>query len=277
MILKDTKKSIFDSRWSLHLQEAKMERKGDLKFSYQEDDFIQSKDGRLLRVLAEYQYPNLQFEKLGVKNLIVFFGSARALNQEQTQNLIKSSPDDPLLKLSKYYDSTEKLAAKIGSWTLEDSSRNVYAICTGGGPGIMTAANKGAYEVGAKSVGLNIDLPFENIENPFITQGLNFNFKYFFLRKFMFAYRSEALIIMPGGFGTLDELFEILTLIQTEKINRKFPIVMFGSEFWNSLINTEVYKEYGVIGNSDLDHILVTDSIDEAYKHVIKGLTKNAT
>jgi len=179
--------------------------------------------------------------------------------------------------LSKYYDSTEKLAAKIGSWTLEDSSKNVYAICTGGGPGIMTAANKGAYEVGAKSVGLNIDLPFENIENPFITQGLNFNFKYFFLRKFMFAYRSEALIIMPGGFGTLDELFEILTLIQTEKINRKFPIVMFGSEFWNSLINTEVFKEYGVISNSDLDHILVTDSIDEAYKHVIKGLTKNAT
>ena len=254
-----------------------MERKEDLKFSYQEDDFIQSKDGRLLRVLAEYQYPNLQFEKLGVKNLIVFFGSARALNQEQTENLIKSSPNDPLLKMSKYYDSTEKLAAKIGSWTLKDSSRNEYAICTGGGPGIMTAANKGAYEVGAKSVGLNIDLPFENIENPYITEGLNFNFKYFFLRKFMFAYRSEALIIMPGGFGTLDELFEILTLIQTEKINRKFPIVMFGSEFWNSLINTEVFKEYGVISNSDLDHILVTDSIDEAYEHVIKGLTKIAT
>jgi uncharacterized protein (TIGR00730 family) len=246
-----------------------MEHREDLKFSYQEDDFIQSKDGRLLRVLAEYQYPNLQFEKLGVKNLIVFFGSARALNQEQT--------DDPLLQMSKYYDSTEKLAAKIGSWTIKEPSRNEYAICTGGGPGIMTAANKGAYEVGAKSVGLNIDLPFENIENPYITKGLNFNFKYFFLRKFMFAYRSEALIIMPGGFGTLDELFEILTLIQTEKINRKFPIVMFGSEFWNSLINTEVFKEYGVINNSDLDHILVTDSIDEAYEHVIKGLTKIAT
>jgi len=169
-----------------------MERKEDLKFSYQEDDFIQSKDGRLLRVLAEYQYPNLQFEKLGVKNLIVFFGSARALNQEQTQNLIESSPNDPLLKMSKYYDSTEKLAAKIGSWTLQDPSRNAYAICTGGGPGIMTAANKGAYEVGAKSVGLNIDLPFENIENPYISQGLNFNFKYFFLRKFMFAYRRNT-------------------------------------------------------------------------------------
>ena len=140
----------------------------------------------------------------------------------------------------------------------------------------MTAANKGAYEAGAKSVGLNIDLPFENIKNPYITKGLHFNFKYFFLRKFMFAYRSEALIIMPGGFGTLDELFEILTLIQTNKINRIFPIVLFGTDFWNSLINTEVLKNYGVISNSDLDHILITDSINDSYDYIINGLIKNA-
>ncbi len=253
-----------------------MDRKEDLKFSYQEIDFIESKDGRLLRVLAEYQYPNLQFEKLGIKNLIVFFGSARALNPEQTKSLKNTSSNDPLLKISKYYNSAEKLAYKIGKWTLQPRLEGKYAICTGGGPGIMTAANKGAYEAGAKSVGLNIDLPFENIKNPYITKGLHFNFKYFFLRKFMFAYRSEALIIMPGGFGTLDELFEILTLIQTNKINRIFPIVLFGTDFWNSLINTEVLKNYGVISNSDLDHILITDSINDSYDYIINGLIKNA-
>ncbi len=249
-----------------------MARKIPLKFSYQEQDFIDSKEGRLFRVLAEYQYPNQKFKDEGIENMIVFFGSARAPSPSEAKVLAKDDPNNPLLKMAPYYEATEQLSFKLGSWINENYSNNKYAICSGGGPGIMTAANKGAFESGAKSIGLNIDLPFENIENPYISEGLNFNFKYFFLRKFMFAYRSKALIIMPGGFGTLDELFEVLTLIQTQKIKRDFPIVVFGKYFWDELINTEILKEYGVISNNDLDHIFVTDSVDDAFSHIINRL-----
>ena len=249
-----------------------MTRKIPLKFSYEEQAFIESKDGRLFRVLAEYQYPNQKFKEEGIENMIVFFGSARAPSPAEVEVLKQKNPNDPLLKMAKYYDATEKLSFKLGSWINENFTNSKYAICSGGGPGIMTAANKGAFESGAKSIGLNIDLPFENIENPYISEGLNFNFKYFFLRKFMFAYRSEALIIMPGGFGTLDELFEVLTLIQTQKIKRDFPIVIFGEHFWNELINTDVLNEYGVISNNDLDHLFVTDSVTDAFKHITTRL-----
>ena len=249
-----------------------MSRKIPLKFSYQEQEFIESKEGRLFRVLAEYQYPNQKFKDEGIENMIVFFGSARAPSPSEAKFLEKENPNNPLLKMAPYYEATEKLSFKLGTWINENFNDNKYAICSGGGPGIMTAANKGAFESGAKSIGLNIDLPFENTENPYISDGLNFNFKYFFLRKFMFAYRSEALIIMPGGFGTLDELFEVLTLIQTQKIKRDFPIVIFGEHFWNELINTDVLKEYGVISGNDLDHLFVTDSVTDAYKHITEHL-----
>ena len=192
------------------------------------------------------------YEKLSqLGPCVSIFGSAR------------TKPDD------KYYKKTIEISEEIVKLGL--------GVITGGGPGIMEAANKGAQKAGGVSVGLNIDLPYEQTHNEFIDSDKVIDFDYFFVRKVMFVRYAQAFVVMPGGFGTLDELFEILTLIQTEKINRKFPIVMFGSEFWNSLINTEVFKEYGVISNSDLDHILVTDSIDEAYEHVIKGLTKIAT
>ena len=249
-----------------------MTRKIPLKFSYQEQKFIESKEGRLFRVLAEYQYPNQKFKDEGIENMIVFFGSARAPSPSETKVLQKENPNNPLLKMAPYYEATEKLSFKLGTWINKNFANNKYAICSGGGPGIMTAANKGAFESGAKSIGLNIDLPFENTDNPYISEGLNFNFKYFFLRKFMFAYRSEALIIMPGGFGTLDELFEVLTLIQTQKIKRDFPIVIFGEHFWNELINTEVLQEYGVISDKDLDHLFVTDSVSDAFNHITERL-----
>jgi uncharacterized protein (TIGR00730 family) len=249
-----------------------MEKNDELKFSYEELDFIQSKEGRIFRVLAEYQYPNQKFKEEGIENMIVFFGSARAPSPDIAASLKNDDPNNPLLKMAPYYDAAEKLSYKLGEWAINQKTKKQYAICTGGGPGIMTAANKGAFEAGAKSIGLNIDLPFEKSSNPYISRGLNFNFKYFFLRKFMFAYRSEALIIMPGGFGTLDELFEVLTLIQTQKIKRDFPIVIFGEHFWNELMNTDVLKEYGVISDNDLDHLFVTDSVTEAFKHITERL-----
>lgn len=247
------------------------------KFSYQDPDFINSKEGRLFRVLSEYEYPNIKFQKMGIDNMIVFFGSARAPSPLEAAKIQKNDPNNPLLKLAPYYVATEDLAKKLALWIKSTFKDDRYAICSGGGPGIMMAANKGAFEGGAKSIGLNIDLPFENIDNPYISEGLNFNFKYFFLRKFMFAYRSEALVIMPGGFGTLDELFEILTLIQTNKIKKNFPIVMFGKEFWNSLINTNVLEQYGTVGSNDLDHIFITDSVDDAFEHITKNLLSVST
>ncbi len=249
-----------------------MTKKKKMTFSYQDTNFIESKEGRLFRVLSEYEYPNIKFKKEGIENLIVFFGSARAPSPEEAAALSKENPNSPLLRLAPYFTATEELAKKIAMWIKQTYKDDRYAICSGGGPGIMLAANKGAYEGGAKSIGLTIDLPFENIENPYITDGLNFNFKYFFLRKFMFAYRSEALIVMPGGFGTLDELFEILTLIQTHKIKRNFPIVMFGKEYWINLLNVDVLKDYGTINPQDLESIFLTDSVDDAFDYVTTNL-----
>ena len=153
----------------------------ELKFSYEELDFIQSKEGRIFRVLAEYQYPNQKFKEEGIENMIVFFGSARAPSPDIAVSLKKKDPKNPLLKMAPYYDAAEKLSYKLGEWAIKRKTKKQYAICTGGGPGIMTAANKGAFEAGAKSIGLNIDLPFEKSSNPYISKGLNFNFKYFFL------------------------------------------------------------------------------------------------
>lgn len=254
-----------------------MTKKEKMTFSYQDTNFIESKEGRLFRVLSEYEYPNIKFKKEGIENLIVFFGSARAPSPEEATALSKENPNSPLLRLAPYFAATEELAKKIAMWIKKTYKDDRYAICSGGGPGIMLAANKGAYEGGAKSIGLTIDLPFENIENPYITDGLNFNFKYFFLRKFMFAYRSEALIVMPGGFGTLDELFEILTLIQTHKIKRNFPIVMFGKEYWINLLNVDVLKDYGTINPKDLESIFMTDSVDDAFDYVTTNLISAST
>ena len=254
-----------------------MTNKKEMIFSYQDPNFIDSKEGRLFRVLSEYEYPNIKFKKEGIENMIVFFGSARAPSPAEASAISKKNPNDPLLRLAPYFIATEELAKKIAIWIKDTYKDDRYAICSGGGPGIMLAANKGAYEGGAKSVGLTINLPFENIDNPYITEGLNFNFKYFFLRKFMFAYRSEALIVMPGGFGTLDELFEILTLMQTRKIKRNFPIVMFGKEYWTNLLNVDVLKDYGTINSKDLESIFMTDSVDEAFDYVTTNLISAST
>ena len=238
--------------------------------AYKNLDFLTSKDARPLRILSEYLYPKLQLEEQKVKDTIVIFGSARAPSPEDLGGEERLSKNT---KLAEYYDATRDLSKKLTEWSmsLEDEIQK-YVVCSGGGPGIMIAANRGASDAGGKSMALRISLPFENIPNPYVTPELDFEFHYFFTRKFWFTYPAKALVIMPGGFGTMDEFFEILTLIQTEKITKNLPIVLFGKEFWGKLINFETLVEFGTIDRKDLDLFFVTSSVDEAFNHIVSRL-----
>ena len=232
-------------------------------------------EDRVERILSEYLVPDQKFRDEKIENMIVFFGSARAPSEEEASEIKKENPNNPKLKLLKYNKAAEELAYKLAKWNEDVFKYNKYSICTGAGPGIMMAANKGAHDAGGKSIGLSIQLPFEDIENPYLSKNLDFDFHYFFMRKFWFAYRAEALIIMPGGFGTMDELFELLTLIQCQKIKKEFPIVMFGAEFWQKFLNTDVLLEYGVISENDLGNLFYTDHVDEAFAHITSSLEKS--
>ncbi|MEK9650411.1 MAG: LOG family protein [Gammaproteobacteria bacterium] len=254
-----------------------MSKKIKPDYAYLNRKFMEGTDARPLRILSEYLLPDQQFKKEGIENMLVFFGSARAPSPEDAKKLKQKNPKDPKLKLVKYYEAAENLAFKLAKWNQDTFGYNKYCVCSGAGPGIMMAANRGAHNAGAKTIGLSIELPFENVHNPYVSKELSFNFHYFFMRKFWFAYRSEALIVMPGGFGTMDELFEMLTLIQTHKITKKFPIVLFGKKFWTDFINTSVLKKYGVISSQDLDCLFYTDSVNEAFTYITNAiLTKNA-
>ena len=233
-----------------------------------------SMDKRAERIINEYKTPNQKFIDEKVENMIVFFGSARSPSASEAETLKKSNLDNPKLKLAKYSKDAEMLAFMLSEWNQQTFGYHKYSICTGGGPGIMRAANKGAYDAGGKSIGLSIELPFEEETNPYLSENLDFNFYYFFMRKFWFAYRAEALVIMPGGFGTMDELFEMLTLIQCQKIKKSFPIVMFGKEFWNKFLNMEALLDYGVINKEDLENLFYTNEVDEAYKYITSKLEK---
>ena len=218
---------------------------------YNDRKFLGSMSGRPLRILAEYLGPLSDFERNNVKDTVVFFGSAR------------------LKEDNKYYKQAQNLAMKITKWNLEKfSDNNRFIITSGAGPGIMEAANKGADEAGGKSVGLGISLPFEQTNNKWITKGLNFVFHYFFMRKFWFIYKTKGIVVWPGGFGTLDELCDGLTLIQCEKIKRKIPIILYGSDFWEKLVNWDKMLEYGTISKEDLDLFVIIDDVDEAFAYL---------
>jgi len=222
---------------------------------YNDRKFLGSMSGRPLRILSEYLGPLSDFERNNVKDTVVFFGSAR------------------LKENNKYYKQAQSLAMKITKWNLEKfSDNNRFIITSGAGPGIMEAANKGADEAGGKSVGLGISLPFEQTNNKWITKGLNFVFHYFFMRKFWFIYKTKGIVVWPGGFGTLDELFDVLTLIQCEKIKRKIPIILYGSDFWDKLINWDKMLEYGTISKEDLDLFVIIDNVDEAFDHLTNNM-----
>jgi hypothetical protein len=252
------------------MNKTKNTKKLQTEKAYKNLDFLNSKDARTVRILSEYLYPKAQFEEEKVTNTIVIFGSARAPSPEELSSKEGRSKN---LKLAEYYDATRTLSKRLTEWSKNlNQEDQKYVICSGGGPGIMVAANRGANEAEGKNIALRISLPFENIPNPYVSPELDFEFHYFFTRKFWFSYLSKALVIMPGGFGTLDEFFEILTLIQTGKIKKNLPIVLFGEEYWNQLINFETLVEYGTINKKDLDLFFLTSSVDDAFEHVTSSL-----
>ena len=227
--------------------------------AYREPAFINSKDARPLRILAEYLEPKSRFEHFGVEDTIVFFGSAR------------------LKEGNRWYEAARALAFKLTGWSKAlPSKERRFVVCTGGGPGIMEAANRGASEAGGLSVGLPISLPHEEGANPHVTRELTFRFHYFFMRKFWFAYLAKAIIVFPGGFGTLDEMFEALTLVQTKKMTKPMPIVLFGDDYWREVINFDALVKHGTINAADAGLMFRTDSVDEAFDWIVARLKEHA-
>jgi uncharacterized protein (TIGR00730 family) len=232
-----------------------------LLLAYQNQEFLDTPDARPLRLLSEYLYPLSHFRKAKIRDTVVFFGSARTFEASST---------------GRYYNEARQLAHRITDWSnsLDEKSRR-FVVCTGGGPGIMEAANRGAAEAaGGKSIGLNIGLPTEQRPNPFITPELNFEFHYFFMRKFWFAYLAKGLVVFPGGFGTLDELMEILTLTQTQKLVKKMVVVLYGTTFWKEILNFDALVRHGMIDAHDLNLFQFADDVDTAFQILRDGLTK---
>ncbi len=220
------------------------------RLAYENREFLESWNGRGLRILSEYLEPLERFSKAKIRDTIVFFGSARI---------------DETGPLANYYRDARELARLITQWSdgLEPPTRR-FVVCTGGGPGIMEAANRGAEDAGGKSIGLNIGLPFEQYPNQHISPELNFQFHYFFMRKFWFAYLAKALIVFPGGFGTLDELSELLTLTQTQKLEKRIMIMLYGRQFWNEVLNFGALVRHGMISSEDLQLFQFVDEPGEA-------------
>jgi uncharacterized protein (TIGR00730 family) len=252
---------------------------------YDNQELIHSPRGRILRIMSEYIGPEEVFRKNKIQDTIVFFGSARtqpkhivaqAIEKAKAEgnNVEKLEQLERDLGMSRYYEDARELAYKMTVWskTLKQSKRR-FIVATGGGPGIMEAANRGAAEAKGLSVGLNISLPFEQSGNPYISRELEMEFHYFFMRKYWFVYLAKALIAFPGGFGTFDELFETLTLIQTKKISKQMPVMLFGNDFWDKMIDLQGLADFGTISHSDLDLCYRTDTVDDAFKYLTKQLT----
>ncbi len=269
-------------------------RLGKANKAYDNKDFIHSRDGRTIRILSEYLYPEQYFNSHNVNRVVVFYGSARsvpmlqwnATAKELHEQLSNAKGDEKILiqkkiefherkkLVSRYYDECEEIAYRFGKWSMGLPEEKRFDICTGGGPGMMEAANKGAKRSGCNSIGLNISLPFEQEPNQFITPSLNFEFHYFFMRKFWFVNLAKALVAMPGGFGTMDELFENLTLIQTKKLTRQVPVLLYPKVFWQKLIDFDYFLDMGMISKSDLDLFHYANTPDEAVDFLISELSR---
>lgn len=267
------------------MKERQHERRRSAVKAYLKESFLTSGDARPLRILSEYLEPKSRFDHYRIDDTIVFMGSARLVSREQAEAEVRAAERDEgslerarlRLAMSRYYEDARELARRLTEWSkqLEDQGRR-FVVCTGGGPGIMEAANRGASEAKGLNVGLTISIPVEEFDNRYVTRELSFHFHYFFMRKFWFAYLAKALLVFPGGFGTLDEMFEILTLRQTHKMRKHLAIVLFGAEYWEEVINFEALIRHGTIDREDLQLFHRTDSVDEAFEIVTRHLTEHA-
>ena len=255
--------------------------------AYENETFLNSPDGRVLRILSEYSEPLARFRREQIQDTVVFFGSARfaskkvsegklaALDGGKASSGLSRKQALAAVDMAKYYEDARRLAFLLSQWSIQiPARRRRFVVTTGGGPGIMEAANLGAKEAGAKTIGLNIHLPFEQNPNPHITPSLNFEFHYFFMRKFWFAYLAKGLVVFPGGFGTLDELFEILTLAQTQKLAKKILVAIYGRKYWNQVLNFQALVDSGTISAEDLELFRFVDSPEEGFEFLREGLTK---
>jgi uncharacterized protein (TIGR00730 family) len=268
--------------------------------AYENSGFLNSADGRLIRIVSEYMEPLARFRREQIQDTVVFFGSARFRGREEADHELEllentgskepaPSHEQPgsetelqrkraeaAVKMARYYEDARRLSGLLTNWAKQiPSRRSRFVVTSGGGPGIMEAANRGAYEAGGKTIGMNIRLPFEQHPNPYITPALNFEFHYFFMRKLWFAYLAKALVVFPGGFGTLDEMFEILTLAQTHKLANKITVVVYGSDYWKKVFNLDALVDTGAISPKDIELFQFADTPEQAFELLRAGLTEN--
>ncbi len=261
--------------------------------AYLNEEFLESGEARPIRLLSEYLEPLRRFKEQRIQDTVVFFGSARVDSRERAERALATlrargardadlqfeaevSKTRKAVERARYYEEARELARLLTAWsTTLPSEHHRFVVTSGGGPGIMEAANRGAHEAGGKTIGLNIRLPFEQDANPYITDGLHFEFRYFFMRKFWFAYLAKALVIFPGGFGTCDELFEILTLVQTDKLSKKIGVILYGSDYWNQVLAFGPMAEWGAIAEADLELLHRADSPSEAFEQLRAQLIAN--
>jgi len=256
-----------------------------VKKAYNNSEFLNSSSSRLIRINCEYEEPRVRLKTYGIDGATIFFGSARSKSQEALgrhrralelgmSNRAAGAFVGQMEKLERgralsyWHDQTKELAYRLTEWDMASHDRQKFPVCSGAGPGMMEAANRGAYEAGGLSIGFGISLPFEQSNNSYITPELDFEFHYFFMRKFWLMTIAKGIVVSPGGVGTMDEIFEFLTLRQTGKIDRNIPAVLFGKDFWDDVIDFEALKDWGVIGENDDDMFLITNSVDEALEHL---------
>jgi uncharacterized protein (TIGR00730 family) len=257
--------------------------------AYNNLEFLNSVDGRTIRILSEFYEPKSRFEKNNIKNTIVFFGSARIMARKDALELLNKAKKDrssgakkkfeyalKKLEMSQYYEDAVELSKKLTLWSMSlPEKEKKFIVCSGGGPGIMEAANKGAKLAKGHSVGLNISIPFEQFVNKYVDPRLAFEFHYFFMRKFWFVFLAKALVAFPGGFGTMDELMEIVTLIQTKKVSKPLKIIVYGESYWREVLNFDAFVEHGMISKEDLKIFDFCSTVDEAFEKITAHFKKN--